>query len=73
MQGQEIFRSSIGSRAIKKFNGIRKEVENNYPTHDLTAEEKAQILQRSIADGLVKHNSMKTEPAKKPARSRTFG
>jgi len=73
MEGQEIFRSGMSKRAIRKFNDLKKEVQEKYPTHDLSPEEKAEILQRAIGDSLVGHNSLKTEPTKKPARSRTFG
>ncbi|HYL63751.1 MAG TPA: hypothetical protein VE077_14120 [Candidatus Methylomirabilis sp.] len=74
LQGTEIFRSSSSTKALKKFNEVRKELEEKFPTHDLSVEEKSELLQRSIMDSLVKHNSLKPEEKKSAARStRTFG
>jgi len=74
LQGTEVFRSSSRKKAVEKFNAIRKELDERFPTHDLSAEEKTELMQRSIADSLVKHNSLKPETKKNAARStRTFG
>ncbi len=61
-------------KALKKFNEVKKELEEKFPTHELSVEEKSELLQRSIIDSLVKHNSLKPERKKSAARStRTFG
>ena len=74
LQGTEIFRSSSSTKALRKFNEVKKELEEKFPTHDLSVEEKKELLQRSISDSLVKHNSLKPEKKKSAARStRTFG
>ena len=73
LQGNEIFRGRSSKKAITLFNELKKKFEQQFPSHDLSPEEKAEILQRTIGDELVKHNSLKAEPRKKPARSRTFG
>ena len=74
LQGTEIFRSSFSTKALRKFNEVKKELEEKFPTHDLSVEEKKELLQRSISDSLVKHNSLKPEKKKSAARStRTFG
>ncbi|SRR6266571_3348749 len=73
-QGTEIFRTSSSTKALKKFNEVKKELEEKFPKHDLSDEEKRELLQRSISDSLVKHNSLKPEKKKSAARStRTFG
>lgn len=74
MQGTEIFRSPSSTKALRKFNEVKKELEGKFPTHDLSVEEKSELLQRSITDSLVKHNSLKPEKKKSAARAtRTFG
>jgi len=74
LQGTEIFRSSSSPKAIKKFNEVKKELEEKFPTHDLSEEEKKELLQRSITDAQVHHNSLRPEKKKSAARStRTFG
>jgi hypothetical protein len=74
VQGREIFRSSSSAKAVKKFNTVKKELERAFPTRALTDEEKRELLQRSIADSLVKHNSLRPEVKKSAARgTRTFG
>lgn len=73
LQGTEIFRSSSGTKALKKFNEVKKELEERFPTHELSAEEKRQILLRALGDH-VKDNSVKPKRKKSSARNtRTFG
>jgi hypothetical protein len=60
-------------RAVAEYNRIRQELEQTMPPAEVTAEDRRALLDKYIADTLVKHNSMKDGPAKKPARSRTFG
>jgi hypothetical protein len=49
-------------------------METRFPARELTAEEKREILQRSIADSLVGHNSLGGRKKKTTAGStRTFG
>jgi hypothetical protein len=74
LQGKEIFRSSSGTKALKKFNEVKKGLEEKFPAHDFSTEEKRELLRRSIGDSLVKHNSLRPERKKSAARStRTFG
>lgn len=73
LQGNEILRCRSGKKAIALFNDLKREFEEKFPPHALSPAAKAEILQRTIGDELVKHNSLKTEQKKKPARSRTFG
>jgi hypothetical protein len=60
-------------RAVTEYNRIRQELEQTMPPAEVTPEDRRALLEKYVADTLVKHNSMKDGPAKKPARSRTFG
>ena len=60
-------------RAVTEYNRIRQELEQTMPPAEVTAEDRRALLDKYVADTLVKHNSMKDGPAKKPGRSRTFG
>jgi hypothetical protein len=74
LQGTEILRSRSSTKALKKFNELKKELENKFPAQgDLSAEEQRELLQRALSDDLVKDNSVR-ERKKSTARStRTFG
>jgi hypothetical protein len=74
LQGTEIFRSRSSAKALKKFNELKKELENDFPAHnESSVEEKRELLQRALGDDLVKDNSVR-ERKKSTARStRTFG
>jgi hypothetical protein len=74
LQGAEVFRSPHRKKALREFNSIKEALEEKFPKHDLSPEDRAQLLRQFIADGLVKHNSLKPEQKKNAARStRTFG
>ncbi len=74
IEGQEVLRTRSQRAAVKRFNEIRKEMEERYPMTELTAEEKAQMLQRAIGDALVGHNSLGGRKKKTTAGgTRTFG
>ena len=74
LRGAEIFRSSSSAKALKKFKEVKEKLEEKFPAHHLSSEEKEELLQRSIADYLVKHNSLRPKTKKNAARStRTFG
>src|SRR5689334_6366254 len=75
LQGSEVFRSRKGKKALDKFNSLKKELEEKFPSHKPSAEEIATLLQKSIADSLVGHNSWKPEERnrKKINSTRTFG
>lgn len=74
LQGMEIFRSSSSTKATKKFNEVKKELEEKFPTHELSDEEKKEMLGRSITDSLVLDNSVRPRKKRRAAKStRTFG
>jgi hypothetical protein len=74
LDDKEILRTSSEKRAVTKFNQLRKQAELQFPTRELSAEEKAELLHQSIADSLIGHNSFKPQEKKKrPGSTRTFG
>jgi hypothetical protein len=71
---QEILRTKSQRAALTKFNSLRTELEKKFPSHELTAEEKAELLQREINDSLLGHNSLGGRKKKTTAGgTRTFG
>ncbi len=74
VEGQEVVRTRSQRAAVTQFSKLRQEMEARFPVRELTAEEKNEILQRSIADSLVGHNSLGGRKKKTTAGStRTFG
>ncbi len=58
MCGQEILSTKSQRSALVKFNALRAELEKKFPTHEPTAEEKSELLQREINDSLLGYNSL---------------
>lgn len=74
MGGQEILSTKSQKAALAKFNALRTELEQKFPTREPTPEEKAELLQREIGDSLVGHNSLGGRKKKTSAGgTRTFG
>ena len=72
LRSNEIVRCRSGKKAIAVFNELKKDFEEKFPPHDLSSEEKAELLQHTIGDDLMKYNSL-SPMQKKRARPRTFG
>ena len=74
VEGQELLRTKSQRAAVARFSKLRQEMEARFPARELTVEEKREILQRSIADSLVGHNSLGGRKKKTTAGgTRTFG
>lgn len=74
LSGREILSTKSQRAAVSKFNSLRMELEERFPARELTAEEKAELLQREIKDSLVGHNSLGGRKKKSTAGgTRTFG
>jgi len=74
IQGEEVFTTRNEKKAIMKFNALRKEMESQFPAHEMTPEQKKAILQRMIMHqvmGEVKRDM--ASPAKKKNKTKTFG
>jgi hypothetical protein len=74
VQSEEVLRTSQERKALAKFNALRREMEAQFPPHELSLEEKRAILQKWITDSKVAlgYNSLRT-PKKKISTTRTFG
>ena len=74
LQGTEIVATTSERVALAKFNALRAEMEKKFPMQEVSAEEKAELLAREIAESLVGHNSLGGRKKKTTAGStRTFG
>lgn len=75
IQGEEVFRSRFEKKAIKFFNDIRREMEEKYPSAELTSEQKREALQRLVNDRVFTQvrNSMKKPKQDRIPKTRTFG
>ena len=74
MQNVEILRTKVEKRAVTKFNVLRRELEDQYPTRELTPEEKLAALARCIGDHKFSQIRKEMKPVKrdKPSGTRTF-
>lgn len=74
LQGEEILRTRAERKALSKFNELRRELESQFPSRELSSEEKSAALRRLIGDALVKHNGDRHhKKIIKKGSTRTFG
>ena len=75
LAGEELIRTTIERNALRKFNILRKELEEKYPARELTKEEKQEALKRLIGDRVYTEvrNSMKVPKKDKMPKTRTWG
>jgi hypothetical protein len=75
VQAQEVLRTKLEKKALVKFNALRKDLESQFPAHELTPEEKAAALSRSVMDYKLVEVRASTKPPKKDKirGTRTFG
>ena len=73
MKSQEVFRTTSSKKALTKFNELRRQLEAQFPTREFTAEEKAELLQKHIAETIVGQNTHRPRKKLKPGSTRTFG
>jgi hypothetical protein len=74
LQGQELHRSRSDKKALAKYNKVRRELEAQFPAHEMSPEKKAELLNKYIGESLVAHNSLRPlEKKKKISSTRTFG
>src|SRR5258708_36645863 len=65
MRGQEVLRTRVEKKALVKFNALRRELESQFPAHELTPEEKTAALGRSVMDYKLVEVRASTKPLKK--------
>ena len=74
LRGQEILSTRSEKRALTKFNELRRDMEAQFPAHELTLEQKRALLQKLIGDTLVSHNGDRHGKKRiKSGSTRTFG
>jgi hypothetical protein len=75
LRGQEVLRTKVEKKALAKFNALRTELELRYPARELSPEEKAAALSRSVMDYKLVQVRASTKPPKKDKirGTRTFG
>jgi len=71
--GEQVATFKHEREAVAEFNRIRRSLEIEFPPSEVSAAERKASLEGYLKDNLVKHNSLRAGPAKKPAKSRTFG
>jgi len=67
LAGEKILSTKSEPFALAKFHSLRTELENRFPTRELTAEEKAGLLRNEVTDSILRENRI--GEAKKPAAS----
>ncbi|MFQ5694941.1 MAG: hypothetical protein ACE5HB_03040 [Terriglobia bacterium] len=74
LQGEEQLRCRSRKQALARFNELREKLGQEFPSKELSEEEKKQLLRKEIADSLVGHNSLGgRKKSKSAAKTRTFG
>jgi len=69
-----MLRTRSEGKALKKFNEIRKQMEECFPPTEPSEADKAEAFKMMLQDSLVKHNSLGGRKKKSTARgTRTFG
>ena len=69
----EVLRTRSQRRALDRFNELRREMEDKFPSRELTADEMREVLQRAIADSLVAPSSTRKKKRSTARGTRTFG
>ncbi len=72
VQGIEILNTRHEKKAITEFNKIRKEMESQFPAHELSREEKRYLLLKYIGESQVIPTTVKKKKYK-PGSTNTFG
>jgi hypothetical protein len=64
MAGEKIVSTKSEPFARAKFHSLRTELENRFPTRDLTAEEKAELLRNEVTDSVLRIGEQKKPAAR---------
>lgn len=74
IQHNEVSRSKSQKHALAKYMALRREMERRFPARELSQQEKAEMLSRTIGEALTGHNSLGGRKKRTTASStRTFG
>jgi hypothetical protein len=72
-RGSVIVKTKAKTAAVAKYDAVREELAVQYPTPELTAQQKEELRRQAALDSMLSHNSLRSELKKKPGKSRTFG
>lgn len=64
IEEDEIFRSRVEKAALRKFNDIRRDMEEEYPAIKLTKEQKQEALKRLVGDQVLREVRNSTRKSK---------
>ena len=73
IKAEAVFKTRSSKKALAKFNELRRHFEAQFPTPEFTAEEKAALLQKHIAETIVDQSTYRPRKKLKPGSTRTFG
>lgn len=74
VRGNEILRTRSRRAALSKFNDLRRSMEQQFPTREVTAEEKRELLKGILNDALLADVGRRPPKRRSTAGStRTFG
>lgn len=71
--GQEVLRTRSQKSALKTFNQLRKDMQDKFPSPEVSGEEKKALFQKFIDDSLVGPNSVRKRKKSTARSTRTFG
>jgi hypothetical protein len=74
VQGKEILRTRSKQTALSKFNELRRSMEQQFPTREVTPEEKRELLKGILNEALLADVGRRPPKKRiKPGSTRTFG
>lgn len=72
-KNREILRTKSKREATTVFNEFRKQMEQEFPNHDLTSEEKRALLEKAIVDSIIDRSAIRKKKKSTARSTRTFG
>lgn len=64
IEEEEVFRSRVEKATLRKFNAIRRDMEEKYPATKLTKEQKQEALKRLVGDQVLRQVRNSTRKSK---------
>lgn len=71
--GDEVQRFRSQKSAVKAFLALRSRLEKDFPSRELSPEERRNLFVRDVVDSAVGHNTLRNAGPKKKTGTRTFG
>ncbi len=74
LRGEEVLVTPSLRKAIAKFKKLRLQLEAQFPTHDLSEQEKMELLNKNVIDSILEKSSRRVQKRRiRPGSTRTFG